>query len=62
MLFQFVLTKFFKSEMFSCLQKVHHVIKSSKEPIVLSFPTNIKGIKDWVRRQRMFVWKDGSYK
>ena len=31
MLFQLVLTKFFKSELFSCL-KVDYVIKSCKEP------------------------------
>ena len=31
--FQLVLTKFFKSELFSCLQKVDHVIKSCKETI-----------------------------
>ena len=30
MLFQLVLTKFFKSELFSCLPKVDHVIKSCK--------------------------------
>ena len=36
MLFQLVLTKFFKSELFSCLPKAGHVIKSCKEPIVLS--------------------------
>ena len=34
MLFQLVLTKFFKSELFSCLPKVDHVIKSCKEPII----------------------------
>ena len=33
MFFQLVLTKFFKSELFSCLPKVDHVIKSCKEPI-----------------------------
>ena len=33
MLFQLVLGKFFKSELFSCLPKVDHVIKSCKEPI-----------------------------
>ena len=33
MLFPFVLTKFFKSELFSRLPKVNHVIKSCKEPI-----------------------------
>ena len=33
MLFQPVLTKFFKSELFSCLPKVVYVIKSCKEPI-----------------------------
>ena len=37
MLFQLVLTKFFKSELFSCLPKVNHVIKSCKEPIRLLF-------------------------
>ena len=36
MLFQLVLTKFFKSELFSCLRKVDHVIKSCKEPIDIS--------------------------
>ena len=36
MLFQLVLTKFFKSELFSCLPKVDNVIKSCKEPIVKS--------------------------
>ena len=33
MLFQLVLTKFFKVELLSCLPKVDHVIKSCKEPI-----------------------------
>ena len=33
MLFQLVLTKCFKSELFSCFPKVDHVIKSRKEPI-----------------------------
>ena len=33
MLFQLVLTKFFKSELFACLPKVDHVIKSCKDPI-----------------------------
>ena len=33
MLFQLVLTKFFKSELLSYLPKVGHVIKSCKEPI-----------------------------
>ena len=33
MLFQLVLTKLFKSDVFSCLPKVGHVIKSCKEPI-----------------------------
>ena len=32
-LFQLVLTNFFKSELFSCLPKVDHVIKSCKETI-----------------------------
>ena len=35
MLFQLVLTKFFKSELFSCLLKVDHVIKSCKGPIAV---------------------------
>ena len=35
MLFQLVLTKVFKSELFSSLSKVGHVIKSCKEPITL---------------------------
>ena len=34
MLFQFVLTTFFKSELFLCLPKVDHVIKSCKETIL----------------------------
>ena len=34
MLFQLVLTKFFKSALFSCLPKVDHVIKSCKGPII----------------------------
>ena len=33
MLFQLMLTTFFKSELFSCLPKVDHVIKSCKGPI-----------------------------
>ena len=32
LLFHLVLTKFFKSNLFSCLPKVDHVIKSCKEP------------------------------
>ena len=32
-LFQLVLTKFFKSKLFSFLPKVGHLIKSCKEPI-----------------------------
>ena len=34
-LFQLVVTKFFKSELLSSLSKVGHVIKSCKEPITL---------------------------
>ena len=33
MLFQLVLIKFFKSELFSCLPKVDHVITSCKRPV-----------------------------
>ena len=36
MLFQLVLTKFFKSELFSSLQNVDHVINQCKRPIALS--------------------------
>ena len=44
-LFQLVLTKSFNSELFSCLPKVDHVIKSCKEPIhqLLSLFTNTVG-------------------
>ena len=35
MLFRLALIKFFKSELFSSLRKVGHVIKSCKEPITL---------------------------
>ena len=41
MLFQLVLTKFFKSELFSCLPKVDHVIKSCKEPINTLYHLNL---------------------
>ena len=43
MLFQLVLMKFFKSELFSCLPKVDHVIKSCKEPIMRVVLTNQNG-------------------
>ena len=36
MLFQLLLRKGFKSELFSCLPKVDHVIKSCKEPITMT--------------------------
>ena len=38
MLFKLVLTKFFKRELFSCLPKVDHVIKSCEEPIFTYLP------------------------
>ena len=38
MLFQLMLTKFFKSELFSCLPKVDHVIESCKESIPGALP------------------------
>ena len=41
MLFQLLLTKVFKSELFSCLPKVDHVIKSCKEPNTM---TNLNGL------------------
>ena len=37
MFFQLVLTKYFQSELFSCLPKVDQVIKSCKEPIACYF-------------------------
>ena len=37
---QLVLTKFFKSELFSCLLKVDHMIKSCREPIFPVSPTS----------------------
>ena len=40
MLFQLVPTKFLKSELFSCLPKVGHVIKSYKEPIGVRNPSS----------------------
>ena len=40
MLFQFMLTKFSKSERFSCLQKVDHVTNYCKRPISPIFPAN----------------------
>ena len=43
MLFQPVLTKFFKSELFSCLPKVDHVIKSYKEPILWRTESFLRG-------------------
>ena len=36
MLFQLMLTKFFKSELFSCLPKVDHMINQCKRPIMLN--------------------------
>ena len=47
MLFQLVLTKFFKTELFSCLPKVDHVIKSCKESIPVVWG-------EW----RMRIWSD----
>ena len=53
MLFHLVLTKFFKSELFSCLLKVNHVIKSCKEPIqnanhfFIVFGASISGFPSW---------------
>ena len=42
MLFQLVLTRVFKSELFSCLPKVGHMIKSCKEPIGILLCSNRK--------------------
>ena len=45
MLFQLVLTKFFKSELFSCLPTVGRVIKSCKEPIAFSIANPETGLE-----------------
>ena len=45
MLFQLVLTKFFKSELFSCVPTVGYVIKSCKEPIALSIANPETGLE-----------------
>ena len=50
MLFQLVLTKFFKSELFSCLPKVDHVInsgkvKSSQVNLYLNTVKSIRNVK-----------------
>ena len=45
MLFQLVLTKFFKSELFSCVTTVGQVIKSCKEPIALSIANPEPGLE-----------------
>ena len=54
MLFQLVLTKFSRREQFSCLPKVDHVIKSSKEPPVKStlLQEFAIGLVDSVLKQR----------
>ena len=44
--FQLVLTK---TELFSCLAKVHHVIKSCKEPTVLSSTLIHRGLLRYSR-------------
>ena len=44
-LFQLVLTKFFKSELFSCLPTVGHVIKSCKEPIAFGIANREPGLE-----------------
>ena len=64
MVFQLVLRKFFKSELFLCLPKVDQVIKSSKEPTgdksFKNNPTLIKRernlMRDWWAPSRIF-WK-----
>ena len=58
MLFQLVLTTFFKSELFSYLPNVHHVIKSCKAPIGLNLRdglsvSEIQNIELWVSMNRM---------
>ena len=48
MLFQLVLTKVFKSELFSCLPTVGHVIKSckkKKKPIAFSIANPEPGVE-----------------
>ena len=60
-LLQLVLTKFFKSELFSCLPKVDQVIKSCKEPLTSQcwIPVNAHApIKDGtvVSHYCVFMW------
>ena len=58
MLFQLVLTTFLKSELFSYLPNVDHVIKSCKEPIGLNLRdglsvSEIQNIELWASINRM---------
>ena len=61
MLFQLVLTKFFKSELFSCLAKVGHVIKSYKEPIIAKFAyillPQMKYVYFDISKSFLWLWK-----
>ena len=53
MLFQLVLTTFFKSELFSCLPKVDHVMKSCKEPIAwIPYSVSVANVPDSITRNR----------
>ena len=45
MLFQHMLTKFFKNELFSCLLKVDHMIKSWREPNYLK---HLENYFEWI--------------
>ena len=59
MLFQLVLAKFFKSELFSCLLKIDHVIKSCKEPIhfLFSFKFKFGNPKYWITKALIYTVK-----
>ena len=50
-----MLTNFLKSELFSCLPKVDHVIKSCKEPIL----SNGKGSTEMTRPVKVDPFKAG---
>ena len=62
MLFQLVLTKFFKSELFSCLPKVDHAIKSCKEPIRLTATLFMRSTAVPLVRFDLVRWKFVSFR
>ena len=57
MLFHLVLTKFFKSELFSCLLKVkYYVIKSCKEPIQNANHFFVLKLSVFFLKSQTFLW------